>query len=744
MNAEEVKVGCFQMVLVLLLGINYVIVAMSHALPVFHNYTPNFYCQTRNSTTSKSYGCQDVANLSIDANVSFASAEVSAPASCSGEYRFVTEFTESSVVTEWSLVCEKRYLSFLGPTAYYTGVLLGAWIAGLLADRIGRLPVQAICLYAQGTMAVALYVVQGGLTARMQEFKLENIRETRVTFFTSQNYPAFLALRALQGVFAQGLQNSTYILCLELFPARSRTLVALIMQISWSIGLMLLAVLSYVIPDWRILQLAVSVPTAITVLYIWIIPESPRWLLARGKSTEADMALERIAKYNGCCCGRTRTENTAERGEARVRRKSNTTPIKPERKSRMTSVDLRRARSDENHQEEEEEEEEEEEATNLSNRSEPIEQKGNKFGESIPEIISRANSVSAESNVESRREKRRRSAQDFDTENLPSSSRCDRKSKAISQSGRVIGVQRVSLRAAEEVVLRSRVSVAEKERVSEDAKKSADHVKERAAGKTKSPMFKDSFKSSTLRKYGAIMSCQWLTSAMVYGILDADLAPNFPLDRHITFALGGALEIATYTFVYFMLSRYGRRVSMCMYQSLNGVTCILIAALFISISTTAPWTDLAKTIIVLFGKMIVTSTISIAYLYTVETFPTVTRGSCLGLCVVSAKIGSLSMPHLLLSGQHVPLPAPLLIVGILCLASGALALILPETLNRVLPDCAADAENMLGDCGIDVENDMCKEDLTERQILREKLFSEEWVDAGNGILVNFPENKSTE
>jgi len=84
-----------------------------------------------------------------------------------------------------------------------------------------------------------------------------------------QSYPAFLALRGLQGVFVQGLQNSTYVLSLELFPARSRTLVALIMQIFWSIGLVLLAVLSYVILDWRILQLAVSVPTAITVLYIW-------------------------------------------------------------------------------------------------------------------------------------------------------------------------------------------------------------------------------------------------------------------------------------------------------------------------------------------------------------------------------------------------------------------------------------------------------------------------------------------
>jgi len=110
-------------------------------------------------STNKSYGCQ-TANSSIVANLTFASLEVPVLTSCSGEYRFVTESAENSVVTEWGLVCEKRYLSFLGPSVYYTGVLLGAWIIGFLTDRIGRLPVQALCLYAQGTMAVALYIVQ--------------------------------------------------------------------------------------------------------------------------------------------------------------------------------------------------------------------------------------------------------------------------------------------------------------------------------------------------------------------------------------------------------------------------------------------------------------------------------------------------------------------------------------------------------------------------------------------------------
>lgn len=99
---------------------------------------------------------------------------------CFGEYQFATEFGENSVVTEWGLVCEKRYLTFLGPTVYYIGVLMGAWIAGLLADRIGRLPVQALCLYTQGTMAVALYVVQ---VHKFLEKKNDKIIKISKSFF---------------------------------------------------------------------------------------------------------------------------------------------------------------------------------------------------------------------------------------------------------------------------------------------------------------------------------------------------------------------------------------------------------------------------------------------------------------------------------------------------------------------------------------------------------------------------------
>lgn len=87
----------------------------------------------------------------------------------------------------------------------------------------------------------------------------------------------------------------------------------------------------------------------------------------------------------------------------------------------------------------------------------------------------------------------------------------------------------------------------------------------------------------------------------------------------------------------------------------------------------------------------------------------------------------------------------------LCLLSAAFALTLPETLNKVLPDTVEDSELLIvkrrekrSNANLNNDSAPTNEDLREREVLRAKLFSENWVDAGNGILVNFTENKSSE
>ncbi|KAK2580094.1 hypothetical protein KPH14_012374 [Odynerus spinipes] len=652
------------------------------------------------NTTSRTYGCQNPNNRSIEVN----SSTVFQLDSCSGEYRFAIEFGENSVVTEWILICERRYLTYVASVVYYLGALIGALVAGILADRIGRLPVQAICLYTQGTMAVALYVVQ--------------------------SYPTFLVLRGLQGIFVQGLQNTTYILSLELFPSKSRTIVALTMQIAWAIGLILLAILSYVIPDWRILQLAVSVPTAITVLYIWIIPESPRWLLAKNKLTEADMALERIAKYNGCCT-RIRREN-AIKPEPMV--KENPTPVKPERKSRVTSVDsLKKSKTVEATTREEE-------ATNLLSRLDSNQQKEQSRNSSV----SAQAAVQRFSNVELRRENDREN----ETKSCsPSCSSNNRRSKRRSQS---VYDQKVSSKIDEEIVV-LRNPRKKRDEVNDAEMKKNDDI-EAEMKKVKSKTLRELIKRAPIRNYSVVMVLQWFSCSMAFHLL-ASILPNSGLNRHVTFALGGIIEIVAYTVIYFLLTKYGRRISLSGYQCTNGVIIIGLSVLISLVDPSSAWRDLTKTIVLLFGRVTVISTIAITYIYAVELFPTVVRGTCLGLCTVFAEIGCLSMPEILSSEKYVTVNVPLAIAGALCFILGILAIILPETSNTILPDTIEDLERLFvkkknrknDEEIVNYDKSMTKDaDLTEREILREKLFSEDWVDAGNGILVNFSENKSAD
>ena len=58
-------------------------------------------------------------------------------------------------------------------------------------------------------------------------------------------------------------------------------------------------VLAYLLPHWRHLQLLFSLPLVVLVAAYWYIPESARWLLARGRRDEAELIIRNIAAVNG-------------------------------------------------------------------------------------------------------------------------------------------------------------------------------------------------------------------------------------------------------------------------------------------------------------------------------------------------------------------------------------------------------------------------------------------------------------
>ena len=92
----------------------------------------------------------------------------------------------------------------------------------------------------------------------------------------------------------------TYSLLMELlFSSEFRTFAGCVSEGFWALGIMALAVMAKYVQHWRYIQLAINIPTVSTIFYIWIIPESVRWLLSRGKVHRAEKIVCRIASCNG-------------------------------------------------------------------------------------------------------------------------------------------------------------------------------------------------------------------------------------------------------------------------------------------------------------------------------------------------------------------------------------------------------------------------------------------------------------
>lgn len=77
-----------------------------------------------------------------------------------------------------------------------------------------------------------------------------------------------------------------------------RTTLGVLYQIPFNMGHLSLAGLSYLLRDWRYLQLSISLPSVILIAYYWILPESPRWLLTVGRTDESIQVMEKAAKHN--------------------------------------------------------------------------------------------------------------------------------------------------------------------------------------------------------------------------------------------------------------------------------------------------------------------------------------------------------------------------------------------------------------------------------------------------------------
>ncbi|XP_074657474.1 organic cation transporter protein-like [Tubulanus polymorphus] len=188
---------------------------------------------------------------------------------CNNGWVYYTDY-QSTIVTEWDLVCDRDYLPQMAQTIFVVGTLIGAGSLSPLADWLGR---KTVHIGSQMAMAIV------GI----------------ITIF-SPNYVMFAVMRVITGALQQGVVLSTSVLLFELFPAEKRALCTLSISIFWAMSLVILATFGYFVRNWRYFQLLISIPSFIDLLGIWCFPESIAWLIGRGKFDEAERTIETAVK----------------------------------------------------------------------------------------------------------------------------------------------------------------------------------------------------------------------------------------------------------------------------------------------------------------------------------------------------------------------------------------------------------------------------------------------------------------
>uniref|UniRef100_A0A8C0G0C8 Uncharacterized protein n=1 Tax=Chelonoidis abingdonii TaxID=106734 RepID=A0A8C0G0C8_CHEAB len=112
----------------------------------------------------------------------------------------------------------------------------------------------------------------------------------------SPNFTMYCVFPFLTGLAISGISVNSVSLCIEWIPTNVWAIVGTINGYSYTTGQFILAGVAYAIPDWRWLQLTVSLPFFVFFLYSWY---SACWLVISGKPEQAVKGLRKVARING-------------------------------------------------------------------------------------------------------------------------------------------------------------------------------------------------------------------------------------------------------------------------------------------------------------------------------------------------------------------------------------------------------------------------------------------------------------
>ncbi|XP_026749956.2 organic cation transporter protein-like [Galleria mellonella] len=178
---------------------------------------------------------------------------------------------EDSVVKDFDLGCQDWKRTLLG-TVHNAALIISLPLTGVVSDRYGR------------KLALSVVSLCNGIMGLIRSF--------------SVNYEMLLAFEFLEAVLGAGAYSTAFVFAMELVGPKGRVFGNTLINLIHVFGLMTLSGLAWWLQNWRHLLQVIYTPALLIFSYLWILNESVRWFLNKGKNEKAVNILHKAAKMN--------------------------------------------------------------------------------------------------------------------------------------------------------------------------------------------------------------------------------------------------------------------------------------------------------------------------------------------------------------------------------------------------------------------------------------------------------------
>ncbi|OWF44983.1 Organic cation transporter protein [Mizuhopecten yessoensis] len=179
---------------------------------------------------------------------------------------------KETFTSKYNIVCDDAHITSLIKSLFFVGKFVGALVFGTLSDTFGR----------------------------KKTFYLTLVMHFGITFGSSwsSSSTVYAVLSVATGATTQGVFIVGFVLGIEFVGPSKRKSAGMIVHFFFGFGLIILPAVSYFARHWYYINLICSAPAAIFIVYWWLLPESPRWLITNQRYEEANKILQKVAKVN--------------------------------------------------------------------------------------------------------------------------------------------------------------------------------------------------------------------------------------------------------------------------------------------------------------------------------------------------------------------------------------------------------------------------------------------------------------